>query len=160
MGDYLRADILSQYVTSWLGCILSNFSEAARVVHLVSSNFYDRYNVVWVWFLITTLGIDDIILVLQQNRLQWHGHVPRSGVWNRGSQAKRRPKKNWREVMEKTVKHVNWTRRMLWIIVDGGSWKRRLDDQNGWVDKFFFWYQPIRVVPDKGPLNNCVCVDT
>ena len=22
------------------------------------------------------LGIDDIILILQQNRLQWYGHVP------------------------------------------------------------------------------------
>ena len=24
----------------------------------------------------------------------------------------------------------------------------------------FFWYRPIRVVPDKGPLNTCVCVPT
>ena len=24
------------------------------------------------------LGIDDIILILQQNRLQWYGHVPRN----------------------------------------------------------------------------------
>ena len=23
---------------------------------------------------------------------------------------------------ERTVKHINWTRRMLWIIVNGGSW--------------------------------------
>ena len=22
----------------------------------------------------------------------------------------------------------------------------------------FFWYWPTRVVPDKGPLNGCVCV--
>ena len=27
------------------------------------------------------LGIDDIALVLQQNRLQWFGHVLRKGRW-------------------------------------------------------------------------------
>jgi len=26
------------------------------------------------------------------------------------------------------------------------------------VGECFFWYQPTRVVPDKGPLNGCVCV--
>jgi len=32
-----------------------------------------------------------------------------------------RPKRTWREVVERTVKHTNRTRRMLWIVVDGGS---------------------------------------
>ena len=27
-----------------------------------------------------------------------------------------------------------------------------------WVCECFFWYRPTRVVPDKGPLNGCVCV--
>jgi len=31
------------------------------------------------------------------------------------------PKRTWREVVERTVKHVNLTSRMLWIVVDGGS---------------------------------------
>ena len=33
------------------------------------------------------------------------------------------------------------------------------DDQDGceWVN-VFFWYQPTWVVPDKRPLNGCVCV--
>jgi len=26
------------------------------------------------------------------------------------------------------------------------------------VGECFFWYRPTRVVPDKGPLNSCVCV--
>jgi len=26
------------------------------------------------------------------------------------------------------------------------------------VGECFFWYRPTRVVPDKGPLNGCVCV--
>ena len=57
------------------------------------------------------LGIDDIALVLQQNRLRWYGHVLRKedndwvkkcmeyeveGPWPRG-----RPKTTWREVVEK-----------------------------------------------------------
>ena len=33
------------------------------------------------------------------------------------------------------------------------------NDQDGceWVN-VFFWYRPTRVVPDKRPLNGCVCV--
>jgi len=34
----------------------------------------------WRWFLLLScffLGIDDIILILQQNRLRWYGHVLR-----------------------------------------------------------------------------------
>ena len=27
-----------------------------------------------------------------------------------------------------------------------------------WVGECFFWFWPTRVVPDKGPLNICVCV--
>jgi len=50
------------------------------------------------------LGIDDIALVLQQNRLLWYGHVPRkedndcvkkcSEVSSRGSKTKRKTKEN------------------------------------------------------------------
>jgi len=31
------------------------------------------------------------------------------------------------------------------------------DEQDGceWVN--VFWYQPTQIVPDKGPLNGCVC---
>ena len=34
------------------------------------------------------------------------------------------------------------------------------DDQDGceWVGECFFWYRPTWVVPDKRPLNGCVCV--
>jgi len=28
------------------------------------------------------------------------------------------------------------------------------------VDECFFWYWPTWVVPDKGPLNGCVCVSS
>jgi len=60
---------------------------------------------------------------------------------------------------KKTVKHVNWTRRMLQI--DRSRWRKLIKDVwwTGWVwvGECFFWYWPTRVVPDKGPLNGCVC---
>jgi len=37
-----------------------------------------------------------------------------------GSRLRGRPKRTW--LCKKTIKYVNWTRRMLWIIADGGSW--------------------------------------
>ena len=53
------------------------------------------------------LGLDDIISVLQQNRLQWHGHVLRKedNDWVKkrmeyeveGARPRGRPKKTWRD---------------------------------------------------------------
>jgi len=55
------------------------------------------------------LCIDDIALVLQQNRLRWHGHVPRKedDDWVKkcmkyeveGPRPRGRPKRTWREVV-------------------------------------------------------------
>ena len=55
------------------------------------------------------LGIDDIALVLQQNRLRWYGHVLRKDDddWVKkcmeheveGSRSRGRPKKTWKEVV-------------------------------------------------------------
>jgi len=57
------------------------------------------------------LGIDDIILVLQQNRLRWYGHVLRKEHtdWVKkcmeyeadGSRPRSRPKRTWTEVVQK-----------------------------------------------------------
>ena len=56
------------------------------------------------------LGIDDIILVLQQNRLRWYGHVLRKEdtYWAKKcmeyeverSRPRGRPKRTWREVVQ------------------------------------------------------------
>jgi len=53
------------------------------------------------------LGLDDIISVLQQNRLQWYGHVlwKEDNDWVKkcmeyemeGARPRARPKKTWRE---------------------------------------------------------------
>ena len=47
--------------------------------------------------------------------------------------------------------HVYWTKMMLWIIVDGGSW------WSGWVlvGECFFCARLTWVVPLKVPLNGC-----
>ena len=55
------------------------------------------------------LGVDDIALVLQQNRLRWYGHVLRKDDddWVKkcmeheveGSRPRVRPKKTWKEVV-------------------------------------------------------------
>jgi len=56
-----------------------------------------------------------------------------------------------KRLCKKIVEHVNWTGRMLWIIVDGRSWWRWDNDQDMWVGECFFWYHLIQVLSDKGP---------
>jgi len=56
-------------------------------------------------------GLDDIILVLQQNRLRWYGHVVQKedNDWVKkcmeyeveAARPRGRPKKTWREIVEK-----------------------------------------------------------
>ena len=55
------------------------------------------------------LGVDDIALILQQNRLRWYGHVLRKDDddWVKkcmeyeveGSRPRGRPKRTWKEVV-------------------------------------------------------------
>ena len=77
------------------------------------------------------LGIDDIILVLQQNRLRWYGHVLQKEVtdWVKkcmeyeveGSRPRGRPKRMWREVVQKDCQARNWNREDA---MDRGRWKK------------------------------------
>jgi len=79
----------------------------------------------------------------RETRIKWHtfgttarhrctyGHVLRKedSDWAKkcmeyeveGTRSRGRPKKTWESLWKKTVRQVNWTRRMLWIIIDGGS---------------------------------------
>jgi len=66
------------------------------------------------------LGVDDIILILQQNKWQWYGHVLRKEDtdWVKkcmeyeveGSRTRRRPKRTWREVVQKDCQAHNLNR--------------------------------------------------
>ena len=62
---------------------------------------------------------------------------------------------------KRTVNHVNWTRRMLWVVVNGGSWYRMSDDQDGceWVH-VSSGTGPLgwSGLPDQRASNGCVCV--
>jgi len=59
------------------------------------------------------LRIDDMILILQQNRLRWHGHVLRKEDTDwvmkcmeyevEGSRPRGRPKRTWTEVVKKRL---------------------------------------------------------
>jgi len=67
------------------------------------------------------LGLDDIISVLQQNRLRWYGHVLRKedNDWMikcmeyevEGARPRGRPKKTWREIVEKDCQALS----SVWI---------------------------------------------
>jgi len=64
------------------------------------------------------LGIDDIILILQQNRLQWYGHVLRKEYTDwvkkcmeyemQGSRPRGRPKRMWREAAQKRLPNMQF----------------------------------------------------
>ena len=63
------------------------------------------------------LGLDRMISVLHQNRLRWYGHVlhKEDSDWVKKCMeyemevawARSRPKKTWREIVQKIVRHVD-----------------------------------------------------
>jgi len=77
------------------------------------------------------LGVDDMILILQQNRLQWYGHVLRKEDtdWVKKcmeydvevSRPRGRPKRIWREVVQKDCQTRNLNREDA---MDRGGWKK------------------------------------
>jgi len=77
------------------------------------------------------LGVDDMILILQQNRLQWCGHVLRKEDtdWVKKcmeydvevSRPRGRPKRIWREVVQKDCQTRNLNREDA---MDRGGWKK------------------------------------
>jgi len=77
------------------------------------------------------IGTDDIKLILQQNRLRWYGHVLRKQDtdWVKkcmeykveGSRPRGRPKRTWREVVQKDCQARNLNREDA---MDRGRWKK------------------------------------
>jgi len=77
------------------------------------------------------LGLDDIISVLQQNMLRWYDYVLRKegNDWVKkcmeyeveGARPIGRPKKTWREIVEKDCQACKLNERMPWTVIDGGS---------------------------------------
>jgi len=77
------------------------------------------------------LGIDDIILILQQNSLRWYGHVLRKedSDWVKkcmeyeveGSKPRGRRKRTWKEVVQKHCQACNLNKEDA---MDRGRWKK------------------------------------
>ena len=75
--------------------------------------------------------IDDIIFVLQQNRLQWYGHVlqKEDTDWVKkcieyeveGTRPRRRPKRTWTEVVQKDCQAHKLNRNDA---MDRNRWKK------------------------------------
>ena len=109
------------------------------------------------------LGVDDIALVLQQNRLRWYGKMTMTAwrnVWSMKlrvqdqGEDQRRPGKR---LYMRTVKHISWIEDAM----DRCKWRKVIKEArwSGWVrvGECFFWYRPTRVVLDQRPLNGrCV----
>jgi len=81
------------------------------------------------------LGLDDIILVLEKNRLQWHGHVLQNedNDWVKkcmeyeveGARPRGRPKKTWRKIVEKDC----WARKLnREDAMDYSRWRKQIRD--------------------------------
>jgi len=78
-----------------------------------------------------TLGIEDIILILQQNRLRWYGHVLRKEDtdWVKkcieyeveDSRPRGRPKRTWKEAVQKDCQALNLNKEDA---MDRGRWKK------------------------------------
>jgi len=76
------------------------------------------------------LGIGDIILILQQNRLRCYGHVIDTDWVKKcmeyeaeGSRRRGRPKRTWREVVQKNCQARNLHREDA---MDRGRWKKMI----------------------------------
>ena len=81
------------------------------------------------------LGIDDIALVLQQNRLCWYGHVLRKDDDNwvkkymdcevEGPRPRGRPKKTWREVVQEDCQARKLNKEDA---MDRCKWRKKIND--------------------------------
>ena len=114
------------------------------------------------------LGVDDIALVLQQNRLRWYSHVLRKDDddWVKkcieheveGSRPRGRPKKTWKEVVREDCQARKLNKEDA---MDRSKWRKVIKEARWsgwvWVGECFFWYRPTRVVPYQRPLNSRCC---
>ena len=75
-----------------------------------------------------------------------------------GSKPRGRPKRTWKEVVREDCQARKLNKEDA---VDRCKWRKVIKEVRwpGWVwaGECFIWYRPIRVVPDKRPLNGCCC---
>jgi len=102
------------------------------------------------------------VLVLQQSRLRWYGHVLRKedNDWLKkcmeyeveAARPRGRPKITWREIVEKDCQARELNREDA---MDHNRWRKQTRDDwwpwYVWVGECFVYYRLTRVVPDKIP---------
>ena len=75
------------------------------------------------------------------------------------SRPRGRPKRTWTEVVREDCQARKMNKE---DVIDRCKWRKMIKDvrRSGWVwvGECFFWYRPIRAVPEQRPLNGCVCV--
>jgi len=72
------------------------------------------------------LGLDDIISVLQRNRLWWYGHVLQKEEYQvEGAKPRGRPKKTWTEIVEKDCQARGLNREDA---MDCSRWMKQIRD--------------------------------
>ena len=105
-----------------------------------------------------TVHLYNITWASAAKRWWWLGEEMH-GVWSRGPQTKRKTKEDWVEVVEKECQERTSNKEDA---IDHSRWRKLIKDVRWsgwvWVGECFFWYRPTQAVPDKGPLNSCVCV--
>ena len=119
-----------------------------------------------------SFGEENFFRLVQRNRWQ-HWYYSRTGCGGMGMCCEKmmmigwrnarprprgRPKRTWREVVEKDCQahklnkedamDHRWRKLMNYVWWSGWVW----------VGECYFWYRPARVVLDKKLLNGCVCV--
>jgi len=90
------------------------------------------------------LGLDDIIAVLQQKRLQWYEHVLQKEDidWVKkctkyeveGGRPRSRPKKTWTVIVQKDCQACKSNRGDA---MDHSRWKKQIKDRCKWVNVSF-----------------------
>ena len=103
------------------------------------------------------LGIDDIALVLQQNRLRWYGHVLRKDDdWVKKCMENEveglRPKRTWREVVQEDCQACKMNKEDA---MERCKWRKMIKDVqwSGWVRYDTRCYFNVRSKADISQLN-------
>jgi len=113
------------------------------------------------------LGLDDIISVLQQNRLHWYGHMLHNedSDWVKkcmeygveGARPSGRPKRTWIEAVQKDYQVCKLNREDA---VDHSRWRKLLKDGwwSGkiWIDECFFSGTDVCEILTSGNLQTCL----
>jgi len=124
--------------------VLQDDSSSHQILTAVIMGTDWRYNID------TTAKQAAMVWACAAKRRHWLGEEM-YGIWGGGLQTKSRPKRTWKEVVQKDCPACNLNKEDA---MDRGRWKKLIKIgwwSRWWVGECFFCYRLTRVVPDKGP---------